>query len=249
MKRGERAQLTVRRLDLCCEPQLGLGKVETKEAPRASYRSEEEKLEFASARKDVGARLFKEGRYMLAMERYKKAEENKVKAKELKKTCKLNKAACQLKLKLFFEAKASCDTVLKDDSHHVKALFRRAQAEFGLKNFDQCLLDAKKVLELEPGNREARNLAKEAAAAQKEEDKKSKGFFGKMPLLLKRLLATKVFESPRRQAVEKVEHAFKIAREYLEPVSSTEHQCIDLNQWHVMVFALVVDAHVSATQL
>lgn len=62
----------------------------------------------------------------------------------------------------------------------MKALFRRAQAEFGLKNFDQCLLDVKKVLELEPANREARNLAREAAAAQKEEDKKSKGLFGKM---------------------------------------------------------------------
>lgn len=32
MKRGEQAQLTVRQLDLCCEPQLGLEKVETAEA-------------------------------------------------------------------------------------------------------------------------------------------------------------------------------------------------------------------------
>ena len=36
------------------------------------YRSEEEKIDFAHARKDVGARLFKEGRYSMAMERYKK---------------------------------------------------------------------------------------------------------------------------------------------------------------------------------
>ena len=35
-------------------------------------RSEEEKIDFANARKDVGARFFKEGRYSMAMERYKK---------------------------------------------------------------------------------------------------------------------------------------------------------------------------------
>lgn len=37
-----------------------------------SPRSEEEKIDFATARKEVGTRLFKEGRYPLAMERYKK---------------------------------------------------------------------------------------------------------------------------------------------------------------------------------
>ena len=107
-------------------------------------------------------------------------DENKAKAKELKKVCKLNRAACQLKLKLFSEAKASCDTVLKDDVHNVKALFRRAQANFGLKSFMECTFDVKKVLELEPQNREARSLAKEVQKAQKEEDQKSKGMFGKM---------------------------------------------------------------------
>jgi hypothetical protein len=41
-------------------------------ATASGYRSEEEKIDFANARKDVGARLFKEGRYSMAMERYKK---------------------------------------------------------------------------------------------------------------------------------------------------------------------------------
>ena len=89
--------------------------------------------------------------------------------------CKLNRAACQLKVGLFAEAKASCDTVLKDDSHNVKALFRRAQAQFALKMLLECAQDVKKVLDLEPNNREARALAKEVAKAQKEEDQKSKG--------------------------------------------------------------------------
>lgn len=42
------------------------------------------------------------------------------------------------------------------------------------------LVKVKKALDLEPQNREAKALVKEVQAAQKEEDKKSKGFFGKM---------------------------------------------------------------------
>ncbi|CAK9000614.1 unnamed protein product [Durusdinium trenchii] len=198
MKKGERAVLTVAG---CEEPQLGLKSSEKviltleltsfEKAKDTWDMSEEEKVEYGAARKDVGANLFKAARYQLAMERYKKVadlfsyidnykEENKAKAIELKKACTLNKAACQLKLELYSDAKASCSTVLKDSANNVKALFRRAQAEFGLKNYLDCVKDVKKILELEPNNREARALAKNAQAGQKEEDKKSKGLFGKM---------------------------------------------------------------------
>merc|ERR1711941_176428 len=105
---------------------------------------------------------------------------NKAKAKELKKVCELNRAACQLKIKDYVAAKTSCNNALKEDSQNVKALFRRAQAECGLKNFMDCVKDLKKVLELDPQNKEARALYKEAQAGQKEEDKKSKGLFAKM---------------------------------------------------------------------
>lgn len=63
------------------------------------------------------------------------------------------------------------------------------------------------------------------------------------PLLLKKLLLAKVFSDSSR-FFPLVEHSFEIARERLEPVSSTDHECVDLNQWHVMVFALVMEAHV-----
>merc|ERR1719460_1281074 len=49
-----------------------------------------------------------------------------------------------------------------------------------MNNFDQCVADVKKHIELEPQSREARALLKEAQAGQKEEDKKSKGLFAKM---------------------------------------------------------------------
>merc|ERR1712154_633851 len=63
---------------------------------------------------------------------------------------------------------------------NVKAFFRRAQAEQGLKNFQECIQDCKKVVELDSQNKDARALLKQAQAGQKEEDKKSKGLFANM---------------------------------------------------------------------
>ncbi|CAJ1356463.1 unnamed protein product, partial [Effrenium voratum] len=324
MKRGERAQLTARGA-LCRDPRLGLA-----EAPAAEVvltieltafekgkdtwdMSEEEKLDFASARKEAAAKLFKAGRFQMAMERYKRIvdmfsyidsfkEESQAKAAELKKLCTLNRAACQLKLRLFGEAKASCEAVLQEDSCSVKALFRRAQALFGLKDFVGCVAEVKKVLDLEPQNREARLLAQDAAKAQKEEDKKSRGLFGKMcqalgtgPIpepykdrrleldgeaeehkgvsisrpLLRQALGSKVDCAPwppgsapgklpvhcmslshRAAGISRSEadQACHVARTWFEPVhasdgtvdlvSATDHECVDLNQWHVLLFAL-----------
>merc|ERR1711959_525574 len=84
------------------------------------------------------------------------------------------------KLKDYSEAKKACDAVLKDDSQNVKAIYRRAQAEHGLKNFPECIRDCKRVVELDAQNKDARALLKQAQAGQKEEDKKSKGLFANM---------------------------------------------------------------------
>ena len=52
-----------------------------------------------------------------------------------------------------------------------------AQAEMGLKNFTECISDCKKVLQLDEENRDAKVLLRQAVAAQKEADKKSKAVF------------------------------------------------------------------------
>lgn len=109
-----------------------------------------------------------------------KDEENKGKAKELKRVCELNKAACALKLNDYQAAKTSCNTVLKDESDNVKALFRRAQADYFLQNFMDCMTDLKRLIEIDSGNTEAKRLMKQAQMGQKEQDKKSKGMYAKM---------------------------------------------------------------------
>merc|ERR1711972_550611 len=80
----------------------------------------------------------------------------------------------------YAEAKNACNAVLKEDTQNVKAIYRRAQAELGLKNFFECIKDCRKVVELDPPNKEARALLKQAQAGQKEEDKKAKGLFANM---------------------------------------------------------------------
>merc|ERR1719487_1203635 len=136
---------------------------------------EEEKIAHGTARKDAGSKLFRAGRTRMALASYKKVltlfsyidnmrEENKTQAKDLKKMCELNSAACQLKFKEFTEAKKHCDNVLKDDSKNAKAIFRRAQASLGLREFEKCIADVKKHIEIEPQSREARALLKEAQA-------------------------------------------------------------------------------------
>jgi len=204
MKLKEKSILTCTDMLIAKEDKLGLKDafvekvvftlelIEFEKGKDTSDMSADEKIEFATARKDVGGALFKAARWRMALGRYKtiidlfnyidgkKDEDKKAKAKELAKLCELNSAACNLKLMDFSEAQRHCDNVLKEDSLNVKALFRRAQAHQGMKNYMVCMADLKKLVEIDPQNREARALMKEAQAGQKQDDKKSKGLFAKM---------------------------------------------------------------------
>merc|ERR1712107_95563 len=109
-----------------------------------------------------------------------KDETLKSKAKDLKRQCELNKAACFLKLREYADAKKSCDAVLKDQSNNVKAMYRKAQACYEMKDIQECTRGLKRLIEIDSQNRDARGLLKRAHVAQKEEDKKSKSLFQNM---------------------------------------------------------------------
>ena len=134
--------------------------------------SEEETIDYGTDRKERGTTLFKAGRHWLAIECYKKVGElfsnidnmkdaNKAKATELKKAAELNKAMCYLKVKDFAQTKKSCNTVLKDDSRNIKALYRLAQAEFGLKNYDEATRNCLNVIDVDAHNKDAHALLKQ----------------------------------------------------------------------------------------
>ncbi|CAK9028617.1 Phospholipid-transporting ATPase ABCA1 (ATP-binding cassette sub-family A member 1) (ATP-binding cassette transporter 1) (ABC-1) (ATP-binding cassette 1) (Cholesterol efflux regulatory protein) [Durusdinium trenchii] len=200
MKKGEKAILHVKEpeeiarqleLEVNSEMYLTLVLEDFEALPALGLDEHAPKLERAQARKELGTKHFKSNRWALAVLRYKSVtdllsyvdhfpEEPQGKAKELKLICELNKAACYLKLHLFPEAKTACKNVLQEQPGNVKALFRRAQAEMGLKNFSECIADCKKVLQLDQQNRDAKILLRQAIADQKEADKKSKAVFASM---------------------------------------------------------------------
>merc|ERR1712228_127826 len=109
-----------------------------------------------------------------------KEEGLKKQAADLRAVCNLNLSAVLLKLEDFADAKSCCKKVPEKDGQNVKALFRLAQAEVGLKEYMSAMAQCKKLLEVESANQDARALYKKASVLQKEEDRKSKGMFMNM---------------------------------------------------------------------
>merc|ERR1712070_1022360 len=87
--------------------------------------------------------------------------------RELKKACELNTSACYLKMSKYAQAKAACDKVLEKDNMSVKALYRRAQANYGLKNWSDCICDCKQAIDVDSHCKDARDLLKQALTEQR----------------------------------------------------------------------------------
>eukprot|EP00434_Breviolum_minutum_P001143 symbB.v1.2.001001.t1/scaffold43.1/size391093/30 len=150
--------------------------------------------------KEKGSEHFKAGRFRLAQERYARVIQllpkyrkplgattntevftewvEKKTAEELKRTSRLNLAACALKLGLHYAAARHADEVLKEDPKNIKALYRRAQGALGANDFEVALKDCKRILELEPENKDAGLLLRKVKQTEKEQDKAQREQFG-----------------------------------------------------------------------
>jgi len=153
-------------------------------------KSNTEKIEAASKKKDEGNAWFKMGKYAKASKRYEKAakyieydssfSEEKKQSKALKISCKLNNAACKLKLKEYREAEKLCTKVLELESTNVKALYRRAQAYIELVDLDLAEMDIKKALEIDPDNRDVKLVYKTLKEKMREYNRRDAKFYGNM---------------------------------------------------------------------
>lgn len=153
--------------------------------------SAEEKLEAVELKKAEGNAYFKAGKLERAVKRYDAAlkiveydsglsDEQKVLAKAAKVTLNNNLAMMHLKLKDYSSAIEKCDKALELEGSNVKALFRRAQAYGGRFDFEEANADVKKLLELDPKNRDALLYKKQLKAKIAEQDKKASKMFGAM---------------------------------------------------------------------
>ncbi|XP_023259705.1 peptidyl-prolyl cis-trans isomerase FKBP4 [Seriola lalandi dorsalis] len=150
-----------------------------------------EKLEQGSIVKEKGTQYFKEGKYKQASVQYKRivswlehesglSEEDEKKAKALRLAAHLNLAMCFLKLQEPNQALENCDKALELDGSSEKALFRRGEALFGMKEFDRARDDFQRVVQLYPANKAAKSQVVLCQKRIKEQHEKDKRIYANM---------------------------------------------------------------------
>ncbi|XP_043113195.1 peptidyl-prolyl cis-trans isomerase D [Puntigrus tetrazona] len=143
--------------------------------------------------KNIGNNFFKAQNWQSAIKKYSKAlryletcgnvlddDSAQKKLEPTALSCILNTAACKLKLKLWQEAIESCDEALELNQTNTKALFRRAQAWQGLKEFSKAMIDLKKAQEIAPDDKAIGNEMLKVKQQVKEEKEKEKKIYAKM---------------------------------------------------------------------
>lgn len=108
--------------------------------------------------KNEGNAHVKAERYSEALPKYSKALENLkdysgADVSALKLSLLNNSALCHLKTKHFGEALESCEEVLRLDARNFKALFRRGQAQAGMGNLSEAVLDVRQASTLQPSDK------------------------------------------------------------------------------------------------
>jgi len=124
-------------------------------------------LEVVESIRQLGNKAFEKSDHRRALNLYIKAlrylqtaskkrnlpAEDKAVLKKAELPCRSNKAACHLQLKDFDAAAKECNVVLKEEPENVKVLFRLAQAQSNMKDFDAALENLKKCNTLDPSNK------------------------------------------------------------------------------------------------
>ncbi|KAM9356669.1 peptidyl-prolyl cis-trans isomerase D [Symphorus nematophorus] len=149
-------------------------------------------LSVAEDIKNIGNTLFKNQDWKAAVNKYSKAlryleasrdqleEEVQQKLEPTALSCFLNTAACKLKMQLWQDALDSCNEALELNQANTKALFRRAQAWQGLKEYSKAMIDLKKAQEIAPEDKAISNEMKRVQLKIQEEKEKEKKIYAKM---------------------------------------------------------------------
>ncbi|MPC18380.1 RNA polymerase II-associated protein 3 [Portunus trituberculatus] len=129
------------------------------------------KKERATALKEEGNKLYSKGRLEDAVAKY-------TQGMALDPTNPLlpaNRAMAYIKLKKYTAAEADCNRCLKLDCDYIKGYLRRATARLNLGKEELARRDCLKVLEMEPGNKEAKRELERlrGMASSREENKTS----------------------------------------------------------------------------
>jgi len=150
-----------------------------------------EKLEQSAIVKEKGTQYFKDGKYKQASVAYKRIvswlehetallPEDEPKAKALRLAAYLNLAMCYLKMQEPSQALENCDKALEMDESNEKALFRRGEARFAMKEFEKARGDFQRVVQLYPANKAAKSQVALCQKQIKEQHEKDKRLYANM---------------------------------------------------------------------
>lgn len=92
----------------------------------------------------------KSGGFFEARESYTAASAIDKTNRSINLTLLYNRSSANFKLERFKETVEDCTEVLKLNETHVKALARRAQSHYRLKEFEDCIIDSEEAQRLEP---------------------------------------------------------------------------------------------------
>jgi hypothetical protein len=118
-----------------------------------------DRMRLVAKNKEEGTELFKGGNWKPACARYHKAlshcskffdlsKEDEEEVRQMKLTLYLNIASCYIKLAQWDQVFRNCEDALNIDPVNVKALFRRASAYEGKKEWEKALTDMKRCQEI-----------------------------------------------------------------------------------------------------
>ncbi|XP_072241866.1 peptidyl-prolyl cis-trans isomerase FKBP4 [Leuresthes tenuis] len=183
-----------------------------------------EKLEQSGIVKEKGTQYFKEGKYKQASVQYKRivswlenesglTEEDEKKAKVLQLAAHLNVAMCYLKLQEPNQAFESCDKALEMDSTNEKALFRRGEALFCMKEYDRARDDFQRVVQLYPVNKAAKSQLALCQKRMKEQHEKDKRIYANMFQKFAERDSKKEAEKSKTESKENGEDEMEIEKE------------------------------------
>ncbi|KAJ8245622.1 hypothetical protein GJAV_G00272720 [Gymnothorax javanicus] len=150
-----------------------------------------EKLEQSAIVKEKGTQYFKDGKFKQASVQYKRIVswlehesglqgEDEQKSRALRLAAHLNLAMCFLKLHEQTQALENCDKALELDESNEKALFRRGEALFAMKEFERARADFQRVVQLYPGNKAAKSQIVLCQRQMKEQHEKDKRLYANM---------------------------------------------------------------------
>jgi len=147
----------------------------------------EELLKVSEGVKAAGTDFFKKGEYEVAQKKYNYVmglleDQTSEEAAALILGCMQNLALISLKQKNYYATVTLCDDVLAKDEANEKALFRKGEALYALKEFQQAQQVYKTVLSINPDNKLAKkgqlNSQKQYKTYQDAEKKKYSKMFG-----------------------------------------------------------------------